>query len=70
MTEDLKLSRLESRSNARQAELAVALQRGMLTALPDLAPLQVAARYLPATDAAESVVTGTTRSGSPTAQSR
>ena len=37
----------------RQAELAVALQRGMLTELPDLAPLQVAARYLPATDAAE-----------------
>ncbi len=43
MTEDLKLSRLESQSIARQAELAVALQRGMLTVLPDLAPLQVAA---------------------------
>ena len=53
MTEDLKLSRLQSRTHARQAELAVALQRGMLTELSDLGPLQVAARYLPATDAAE-----------------
>jgi len=52
MTLDLKLSRLESKNNARQAEFAVALQRGMLTALPDLAPLQAAARYLPATGAA------------------
>lgn len=53
MSEDLKLSRLQSRTHARQAVLAVALQRGMLTELPDLGPLQVAARYLPATDAAE-----------------
>ncbi len=53
MTEDLKLSRLQSRTHARKAELAVALQRGMLTELPDLGPLQVAARYLPATEAAE-----------------
>jgi len=53
MTEDLKLSRQQSRTSARQAELAVALQRGLLADLPDLAPLQVAARSLPATDAAE-----------------
>ncbi len=53
ITEDLKLSRLQSRTHARKAELAVALQRGMLTELPDLGPLQVAARYLPATEAAE-----------------
>jgi len=53
MTEDLKLSRLQSRTHARKAELAVALQRGMLTELPDLGPLQVASRYLPATEAAE-----------------
>ncbi len=53
MTEDLRLSRQQSKTIARQAELAVALQRGLLADLPDLAPLQVAARYLPATDAAE-----------------
>lgn len=53
MTEDLRLSRQQARDSARQAELAVELQRGMLTDLPDLSPLQVAARYLPATDAAE-----------------
>ncbi len=33
MTEDLMVSRLQSRKHARQAELAVALRRGML---PDL----------------------------------
>lgn len=32
----------------REHEIAVALQRSMLTALPDLAPWQVAARYVPA----------------------
>lgn len=53
VTADLKLSRSEARAHARQAELAVALQRGMLTELPDLAPLQIAARYPPAIDAAE-----------------
>lgn len=53
MTEDLQLSQLQSRTYARQAELAVALQRSMLTELPDLSPLEVTARYLPATEAAE-----------------
>ena len=52
-TEDLEASQLQAQRYARQAELAVTLQRSMLTDLPDLAPLQLAARYLPATDAAE-----------------
>ncbi len=49
---DLQGSRRETRRYERQAELAVALQRSMLTELPDLAPLEVAARYIPATKAA------------------
>lgn len=49
---DLRASRRETRQYERQAELAVALQRSMLTELPDLAPLEVAARYVPATEAA------------------
>lgn len=53
VTQDLRASRLQSERYGRQAELAVALQRSMLTELPDLAPLQTAARYLPATQAAE-----------------
>ncbi len=35
------------------AQDTLAPQRSMLTELPDLAPLQAAARYLPATGAAE-----------------
>jgi serine phosphatase RsbU (regulator of sigma subunit) len=53
MTAQLRASRRQARQYGRQAELAVALQRSMLTELPDLAPLQLAARYLPATEAAE-----------------
>ena len=53
MTAQLRASRQQARQYSRQAELAVALQRSMLTELPDLAPLQLAARYLPATEAAE-----------------
>jgi hypothetical protein len=53
MTAQLQASRRQARQYGRQAELAVALQRSMLTELPDLAPLQLAARYLPATEAAE-----------------
>ena len=53
MTEDLQAVRGQAKRYARQAEFAVTLQRSMLTDLPDLAPLQAAARYLPATEAAE-----------------
>jgi hypothetical protein len=53
LEDDLRGSRQESRQYDRQAEVAVALQRSMLTELPDLAPLQVAARYVPATEAVE-----------------
>lgn len=49
---DLQGSRRETQRYERQAEFAVALQRSMLTELPDLAPLEVAARYMPATKAA------------------
>lgn len=52
LLKDLRVSRREARSYERQAELAVALQRSMLTELPDLAPLEIAARYVPATAAA------------------
>ena len=53
MTAQLSASRRQTQRYSRQAELAVELQRSMLTELPDLAPLQLAARYLPATEAAE-----------------
>lgn len=38
----------KARRYAREHEIAVALQRSMLTALPDLAPWRAAARYAPA----------------------
>ena len=38
----------KARRYDREHEIAVVLQRSMLTALPDLSPLTVAARYLPA----------------------
>jgi serine phosphatase RsbU (regulator of sigma subunit) len=53
LEDDLRGSRQATLRYARQAEIAVALQRSMLTELPDLAPLRVAARYVPATDAVE-----------------
>lgn len=53
MSQDLHSSWLIAEQYATQAGLAAALQRSMLTDLPDLAPLQVTARYLPATAAAE-----------------
>jgi serine phosphatase RsbU (regulator of sigma subunit) len=53
LEQDLRGSRQETRRYARQAEIAVALQRSMLTELPDLSPLRVAARYVPATEAVE-----------------
>lgn len=53
MTDELQASWRTSARYARQADVAIALQRSMLTDLPDLAPLEVAARYRPATEAAE-----------------
>jgi serine phosphatase RsbU (regulator of sigma subunit) len=50
---DIEGRRRQTRWYARQAELAAALQQSLLTELPDLAPLEVAARYVPATEAAE-----------------
>jgi serine phosphatase RsbU (regulator of sigma subunit) len=53
LEQDLRGSRQETLRYAQQAKLAVAFQRSMLSALPDLAPLRVAARYVPATEAVE-----------------
>jgi serine phosphatase RsbU (regulator of sigma subunit) len=53
LEEDLRGSRRETRRYAQQAAVAVALQRSMLTDVPDLSPLTVAARYVPATEAVE-----------------
>jgi serine phosphatase RsbU (regulator of sigma subunit) len=53
LEEDLRGSRRETRRYAQQAAVAVALQRSMLTDVPDLSPLRVAARYVPATEAVE-----------------
>jgi phosphoserine phosphatase RsbU/P len=49
LEEDLRGSRRETRRYAQQA----AVQRSMLTDVPDLSPLKVAARYVPATEAVE-----------------
>ena len=53
MTADLHSSRQDTERYAEQAGFAAALQRSMLTDLPDLSPLQLAARYVPATRAAQ-----------------
>ena len=53
LEEDLRGSRRETRRYAQQVAVAVALQRSMLTDVPDLSPLKVAARYVPATEAVE-----------------
>jgi serine phosphatase RsbU (regulator of sigma subunit) len=53
ITADLEASESHNHAVARQVDMAVALQRSMLTDLPDLTPLQITARYLPATVAAE-----------------
>jgi serine phosphatase RsbU (regulator of sigma subunit) len=53
LVHDLHDSRLETHRYSRQAQIAVALQRGMLTDLPDAAPAVLAARYLPSMTAAE-----------------
>ena len=53
MSQDLDSSRQVAEQYAAQAGFAAALQRSMLTELPDLSPLQITARYLPATKAAE-----------------
>ena len=53
MSQDLHSSRELAEQYAEQAGFAAALQRSMLTELPDLSPLEVTARYLPATRAAQ-----------------
>ena len=53
VTGRLRTSRLEADRYQRQAEVALVLQRSMLTELPDVAPLQITARYVPAVHAAE-----------------
>ena len=50
---DLHSSQRAGRRSSRQAEIAIALQRSMLTDLPDTGPLQLAARYLPSVTEAE-----------------
>jgi len=50
---DLKGSQQQARRYAKQAQFAVALQRGILSDLPDRGPLELAARYVPAREAAE-----------------
>lgn len=53
VTGRLRTSRLKADRYQRQAEVALVLQRSMLTELPDVAPLQITARYVPAVQAAE-----------------
>ena len=50
---ELDGTRRQSRRYALRAEYAAALQQSWLTELPDLAPLEVTARYDPAIEAAE-----------------
>jgi serine phosphatase RsbU (regulator of sigma subunit)/putative methionine-R-sulfoxide reductase with GAF domain len=50
---DLAHSEADARAYEEQARLAVMLQRSMLPTLPDLGPVQLAARYVPAVAAAE-----------------
>lgn len=53
VTDRLRTSRQEADRYQRQAEVALVLQRSMLTELPDVPPLQLTARYVPAVQAAE-----------------
>ena len=53
VTGRLRTSRLKADRYQRQAKVALVLQRSMLTSLPDVAPLQITARYVPAVQAAE-----------------
>jgi serine phosphatase RsbU (regulator of sigma subunit)/putative methionine-R-sulfoxide reductase with GAF domain len=50
---DLRSSRRETDRYSQQADIAIALQHSMLTDLPVVEPLQVAARYRASVDAAE-----------------
>lgn len=56
-----------ARQYGQQREAAVALQRSLLTVLPEPDHLQLTARYLPASAVSRSAGTGMTRSCSPTA---
>jgi serine phosphatase RsbU (regulator of sigma subunit)/putative methionine-R-sulfoxide reductase with GAF domain len=53
LRQDLRSSRLEVDRYSQQADIAVALQHSMLTELPAVAPLHVAARYRASVTAAE-----------------
>lgn len=53
LADDLATSEADARAYEEQARLAITLQRSMLTPLPDLAPVQIAARYVPAAASAE-----------------
>jgi serine phosphatase RsbU (regulator of sigma subunit) len=53
LRQDLRTSRKETDHYSQQADIAVALQHSMLTELPAVAPLQVAARYRASVTAAE-----------------
>jgi serine phosphatase RsbU (regulator of sigma subunit) len=53
LEDDLEGSQQQARRYARQAQFAVALQQGILSDLPDRGPLELAARYVPAREAAE-----------------
>lgn len=50
---DIGASRRQRRWFIRQAQLSAALQHSLLTELPDLGPLEITARYVPAIEAAE-----------------
>jgi serine phosphatase RsbU (regulator of sigma subunit) len=53
LQDDLAGSRQETLRYAQQAQFATALQRSILADLPDCSPLKLAARYVPAREAAE-----------------
>lgn len=53
LQQDLRSSQRQTRRYSQQAQIAVALQRGMLPDLPDAGPLQLAGRYLPSVKVAE-----------------
>ena len=53
VTADLRASQVHLAKNQQQAAIAVALQRSMLTELPDMAPLEAAALYHPAVPGAQ-----------------
>jgi len=70
LEDDLRGSQQQARRYARQAQFAVALQRSILSDLPDGGPLELAARYVLLGRRPRSAATGTTCSPSRAAPRR